>query len=163
MHQNCRSSVTYRLTEQQYTGSTVSIQEQICEIRCAVWYHLFNFKNVKNTHGRVLHLLKLQANSCNFNKSNTPPWVLFTFFKLYKWYHIAQGTTYDKTTTRSAQYKETINQNFFTNPCTSLKSVAQRTLRSLQKIFCVLQNGVKKINPISSWSKYHMRIWGPRC
>ena len=21
---------------------------------------------------------------CNFNKSNTPPWVFFTFFKLYK-------------------------------------------------------------------------------
>ena len=25
---------------------------------------------------------------------NTPPWVLFTFFKLYKWYQIAQRTTY---------------------------------------------------------------------
>ena len=23
---------------------------------------------------------------CNFNKSNTPPWVFVTFFKLYKWY-----------------------------------------------------------------------------
>ena len=22
---------------------------------------------------------------CNFTKSNTPPWVVFTFFKLYKW------------------------------------------------------------------------------
>ena len=23
---------------------------------CAIWYHLYNLKNVKNTHGRVLHL-----------------------------------------------------------------------------------------------------------
>ena len=26
---------------------------------CAVWYHLCNLKNVKNTHGRVLLLVKL--------------------------------------------------------------------------------------------------------
>ena len=55
---------------------------------CAIWYHLINFKNVKNTHGGVLLLVKLQA-----SKSNTPPWVFFMFFKLYKWYQIAQRTT----------------------------------------------------------------------
>ena len=27
----------------------------------AIWYHLYNLKNVKNTHGGVLHLVKLQA------------------------------------------------------------------------------------------------------
>ena len=26
--------------------------------------------------------------------ANTPPWVFFTFFKLYKWYQIAQRTTF---------------------------------------------------------------------
>ena len=53
-----------------------------------------NLKNVKNTHGRVLLLVKLQAESCNFTaKSNTPPWVFFTFLKLNKWYQIAQRTT----------------------------------------------------------------------
>ena len=26
-----------------------------------------------------------------FSKSNTLPWVLFTFFRLYKWYQIAQS------------------------------------------------------------------------
>ena len=41
---------------------------------------------MKNTHGRVLLLIKLQALTCNFTKSNTPPWVFFMFFKLYKWY-----------------------------------------------------------------------------
>ena len=30
----------------------------------------------------------------NFTKINTPPWVFFMFFKLYKWYQIAQCTTY---------------------------------------------------------------------
>ena len=33
--------------------------------------------------------------ACNFTKINTPPWVSFTLFKLYKWYQIAQRTTYE--------------------------------------------------------------------
>ena len=37
------------------------------------------FKNVINTHGGVLFLVKLQASACNFAKSNTPPSVFFTF------------------------------------------------------------------------------------
>ena len=28
-------------------------------MRCAIWYHLHNLKNVKNTHGGVLILVKL--------------------------------------------------------------------------------------------------------
>ena len=28
---------------------------------CVIWHHLYNLKNVKNTHGRVLFLVKLQA------------------------------------------------------------------------------------------------------
>ena len=63
-------------------------------MRCAIWYHLHNFKNVKNTHGAVLILGKLQAKACIFTKYNTLPWVFFTFLKLYKWYKIAQRITY---------------------------------------------------------------------
>ena len=63
-------------------------------MRCAIWYYLYNFKNVKNTHGGVLILVKLQAEACNFTKINTPPWVSFTFFKSYKWFQIAQRITY---------------------------------------------------------------------
>ena len=48
-------------------------------MRYAIWYFLYNFKNVKNTHEGVLHLVKLQAKACNFTKSNTPSWVFFTF------------------------------------------------------------------------------------
>ena len=61
-------------------------------MRCTIWYHLYNLKNVKNTHGEVLVLVKLQALACTFTKSNTPPWVFFTLFKLYKWYQIAQAS-----------------------------------------------------------------------
>ena len=52
---------------------------------CGIWYHLYNFEKVKNTSGGVLLL------GCNITKSNTSPW---TFFKLYKWYQIAQSITY---------------------------------------------------------------------
>ena len=45
-------------------------------------------KNVKNTHGGVLILVKLHAEACNFPKSNTPLWVFFMFFKSCKWYQI---------------------------------------------------------------------------
>ena len=60
---------------------------------CAIWHYLYNLKNVKNTQGGVLLLVKLQAITCNSTEGNTPPWVFFTFFELYKWYQIAQRTT----------------------------------------------------------------------
>ena len=48
-------------------------------MRCAIWYHLHNLKNVKNTHGGVLlSIVKLHAKAFNFTKSNTPAWVFFT-------------------------------------------------------------------------------------
>ena len=59
-------------------------------MRCAIWYHLNNLKNVKNTYGGLLPLVKLHALTCNFTKSSTSPWVFFTFLKLFKWYQIAQ-------------------------------------------------------------------------
>ena len=30
-------------------------------MRCAIWYHLYNLKNIKNTHGGELLKVKLQA------------------------------------------------------------------------------------------------------
>ena len=62
-------------------------------MHCAIWYNLYNLNNVKNTHGGVLLLVKLQAKVCNLTKSNTPPWIFLTFFKLYEWYQIAQNIT----------------------------------------------------------------------
>ena len=49
------------------------------------------FKNVKNIQGGVLLL------ACKFTKRNTPPWMFFTFFKLYKWYQIKQNITFRQT------------------------------------------------------------------
>ena len=49
---------------------------------------------MKNTHGGVLILVKLQASACSFTKINIPPWVFFTLFELYKWYQIVQRITY---------------------------------------------------------------------
>ena len=66
----------------------------IIAVLCAIWYHVHNLRNVKNPHGGVLLIVKLQASACNFIKSNTPPWVFFTVFKLYEWYQIAKRTTF---------------------------------------------------------------------
>ena len=46
-------------------------------VRYAICYHLYNL-------------------IYNFTKINTPPWVFFTIFKLYKWYQMAQRTAYVK-------------------------------------------------------------------
>ena len=41
---------------------------------------------MKSTHRGVLFLTEFQDTACNFLKSITFPWVLFTFLKLHKWY-----------------------------------------------------------------------------
>ena len=48
------------------------------EMRCAVWYHLYNLKNVKNIHEGVL--LKVKG--------------VFHVFELYKSYQTVKRTTY---------------------------------------------------------------------
>ena len=41
-----------------------------------------------------LYVMRCTLKACNFTKINTPPWVFFTFFKLYKWYQIVQRIRY---------------------------------------------------------------------
>ena len=41
-------------------------------MRCAILYYLYNLKNVENTHGGVLILVKLEALACSFTEINTP-------------------------------------------------------------------------------------------
>ena len=65
---------------------------------CVIWYYLYNSKNVKNTHGEKLLLVQAEAwqiKAYNFPKSNTLPWGIVQFFKLYKWYQIAQSVSYE--------------------------------------------------------------------
>ena len=64
------------------------------ETLCRISYHLYNLKNVNNIHEGLLLLVKLQAEDCDFTKSNTPPWLFFTFYELHKWYQTAQSITY---------------------------------------------------------------------
>ena len=40
---------------------TLRFKTKTYEMLCAIWYHLHNLINVKNTHSRVLLLVKLQA------------------------------------------------------------------------------------------------------
>ena len=70
--------------EQSHTMKLQWVKLNKYEMPCAIWYHFYNLKNAKNTY----------KGTCNFTKNNTPPWVFFTFFKLYKWYQIAQSITY---------------------------------------------------------------------
>ena len=49
---------------------------KVYQMFCAIWYHLYNFKNVKNTDGRMSRLVKLQL--C-ITKINAPQWVFLIF------------------------------------------------------------------------------------
>ena len=67
---------------------------------CFAWFGTICIilKKVKNSHGGLLLLHKSFSRflncandiACNSTNSNTPTWVFFTFFNLYKWYQIAQ-------------------------------------------------------------------------
>ena len=39
-------------------------------MRCAIWYHLYNFKKVKNARGGVLILVKLVPNRATHHMSD---------------------------------------------------------------------------------------------
>ena len=41
---------------------------------CAIYYHLYNLKNVKNTHGRVLLLVKLMQRKASQSYRLKPIW-----------------------------------------------------------------------------------------
>ena len=59
-----------------------------------LYYYL---RNVKNTNGGVLLLVKLQTEAFNFTKSNTPRWVFFyVFLNCANKYRVAQSVSYLK-------------------------------------------------------------------
>ena len=74
----------------------INICSLSCPTLCAIWYHLCDLKNVKNTHEGMVLLVKLQTEACNFTKNSTSPWVFFTFFKLYEWYQMVPKHHYIK-------------------------------------------------------------------
>ena len=64
-------------------------------VHCAIWYHLNNLKTWKAPMEEcyLYRSFRLKPAS-NFTKSNTLPWVLFTFFKLYIYYQVVQRISY---------------------------------------------------------------------
>ena len=59
---------------------------------CAIWYHLYNLKNVNNTHRGVLPFVNLQAEACNFANSKTSPWFFLTFLNCTNGTQSGQGS-----------------------------------------------------------------------
>ena len=65
--------------------------ENLYLMRCAIWYHLYNLYNVKNTHREALLLVVKPVTSLKVTLLHE---CWSTFFKLYKWYQITQSITY---------------------------------------------------------------------
>ena len=86
------------LTKYKKTYS-VSPKHCVCDLQFNWCFKRFDIiciilNNVENTLEGVLLLVKLQATAYNFTtESNSPLWVLPTFFELYKWYQIAQSVS----------------------------------------------------------------------
>ena len=66
--------------------------------------------------------------TCNFIKSNTPPWMFFTFLKLYKWYQITQNIKFDHFFQKNPAASRTA-------PCGTLTTckVSEKTNKSIQE------------------------------
>ena len=105
---------------QEVSKSSISPQETLKQyvMLCAISYHLYNSKNEKkNTHG-----------------VNTPPWVFFSYFKLHKWYQIAESDS-------CLQNTPNIGHNMFKNGSfnsfldfSHLKVICQCLSPSTQKV-----------------------------
>ena len=68
-----------RLTFDQYYNLTMIFWQFV--MRCAIWYHLYNFKNVKNTQWRSVNFSKVPGfsfflNCANGTKSRNAPHLL---------------------------------------------------------------------------------------
>ena len=60
----------------------------------AIWYHLYNLKNVKKS---------MKLKTCNFTKSNTPPWVFSRFL------NCANGTKSRNTSHMALEWVNTLD------------------------------------------------------
>ena len=61
---------------------------KINEVRYAIWYYLYSLKNMKNTHGGVLILVKLQALALIFSgKETVVPYCTLLDVLLLDWFY----------------------------------------------------------------------------
>ena len=65
----------------------------------------------------------------NFSKSNTPPWVFFAFFKLYRWCQIAQNMTNNQEETIPQWLQSLLKANVTFWTGTKLSTGIMRILR----------------------------------
>ena len=65
--------VTSILIPNYSSSAPLDLSHSLHEMLCTIWYNLYNFKNVQNTHGGVSLLVKFDVKACNFTKNNTPP------------------------------------------------------------------------------------------
>ena len=63
-----RTATVVRFASDEVGNTALLLMGNIYVMLCTIWYHSFNFKNVKNTHEGDIFLVKLQASTCNFTK-----------------------------------------------------------------------------------------------
>ena len=89
-----------------------------------------------------------QALTCNFTKSNTPPWFFFTFLKLYKLYRIAKRITYgQKWSNTLNQFVMSVFDHFVKLALKGLKASLDRSGEQIER----LTNAIIKETP-SEWN-----------
>ena len=62
-------------------------------LKCGTSRDLIPSVQFKKREKHPWRSVDFKASACNFTKINTPPWMFFTFFKLYKLYQIGQRIT----------------------------------------------------------------------
>ena len=63
---------------------------------CDVLRDLVSFVEFKKREKQPWRSVALsKVAECSFTKSNSTPWVFFTFFNLYNWYQIAQSIIFN--------------------------------------------------------------------
>ena len=78
------------------------------------------------------------------NKSNSPPWLFFSFFKFYKWYQMAQNITYNKNSSDNLT-KPFIIYKMYDCQCMILKETNIFVSVIIYSIISSLMNGSRKI------------------
>ena len=66
--------------------------------KLGIWSHLLKKSAKKKQTERIFDFVFFVINlasALNFTENNTPPSILFTLFKLYKWYQITQSVSID--------------------------------------------------------------------
>ena len=138
-------SITYEVINSNWIYETV----------CAIWYHLHNLKNVKNTHGGVLHLGVLQS-PATLLKVTLLHECFSHCLKLHEWYQMAQSIKYEKW--RKIPWKISFTQlcaGFLGNKNLKFMTLVPWCVRGYRK-----RPVMKCVNEQSSSYRYKIHIFG---